>query len=117
MISLIALVIAALTFAVLLAMIKAGNLTRNGLVGVRTSATMESDAAWQAGHRAAVPALSLGLMIFIVGTVAVLLTYHLYGDDMASLAGILALLAGVLPVLIATFTSVKRAAQRAHNEL
>ena len=46
MISLIALVIVAITFAALLAMIKAGNLTRNGLVGVRTSATMESDAAW-----------------------------------------------------------------------
>ncbi len=30
-----------------------GQLGRNGAVGIRTSATMRSDAAWDAGHRAA----------------------------------------------------------------
>lgn len=36
---------------------RTGTLERNGLVGIRTRATMASDAAWDAGHRAAAPAL------------------------------------------------------------
>lgn len=34
-----------------------GSLPRNGAVGIRTKATKSSDAAWDAGHRAAVPAM------------------------------------------------------------
>jgi SdpI/YhfL family protein len=32
-----------------------GDLERNAAMGIRTRATMSSDAAWRAGHRAAVP--------------------------------------------------------------
>lgn len=34
-----------------------GTLARNDAVGIRTKATKSSDAAWDAGHRAAVPAM------------------------------------------------------------
>ncbi len=113
MISLVALILVGITFAVLRAMIKAGNLTRNSAVGVRTSATLASDAAWVAGHCAAIPALTTGLAIFVLGVVAVILVARFYGDDAASVVGLVALLAGVLPVVIATFTTVKRAAESA----
>lgn len=40
-----------------------GDLPRNGLIGLRTKATRRSDAAWTAGHQAAIPwvRLSVGL--------------------------------------------------------
>jgi uncharacterized membrane protein len=34
-------------------------LSRNTMVGIRTPATLASDAAWRAGHRAAVPVMWL----------------------------------------------------------
>lgn len=43
--------------------IRSGGLDRNGMVGIRTSATLLSEEAWQAGHRAAVPRLRLAGMV------------------------------------------------------
>ena len=41
-----------------------GDLPRNGLVGIRTSATRASDRAWEAGHRAAAgPALTMARVV------------------------------------------------------
>ncbi|MDF1705848.1 MAG: SdpI family protein [Aeromicrobium sp.] len=58
---------------------RAGTLERNALIGIRTRATMASDAAWAAGHHAAEPALRaaawacgaaglVGTVLAIVGT-------------------------------------------------
>lgn len=37
-----------------------GTIQRGGLAGIRTNATRASDAAWQAGHRAALPIARVG---------------------------------------------------------
>lgn len=43
-------------------------LPRNGLVGMRTKATMASDAAWNASHRASAWSVALaGLVLVVVG--------------------------------------------------
>lgn len=45
-----------------------GRLKRNPFAGIRTAATGASDAAWVAGHRAALPtARSIGLMSLVFG--------------------------------------------------
>lgn len=45
-----------------------GRLARNGSVGIRTRATRSSDAAWRAGHQAALPASrALGFAGGIIG--------------------------------------------------
>lgn len=47
--------VVAAVFALLARQIRNDALPRNHLVGIRTRATLRSDAAWQAGHRAAEP--------------------------------------------------------------
>ncbi|NYE00217.1 hypothetical protein BJY21_001401 [Kineosphaera limosa] len=45
-----------------------GDLGRNGAVGIRTAATTASDAAWVAGHRAALPTAKItGIVGAIIG--------------------------------------------------
>lgn len=39
---------------------RAGRLPRNGWVGIRIASTLQSDAAWQAGHRAGAVAMIIG---------------------------------------------------------
>lgn len=54
-----------------------GSLPRNGAVGIRTKATKSSDAAWDAGHRAAVPMMRVttwfGVLLTVVTIVAVII--------------------------------------------
>ena len=54
----IALAVAGLALIVVARLTGGGRLGRNRLVGIRTRATLTSDAAWAAAHRAAAPALS-----------------------------------------------------------
>ena len=48
-------------------------LPRNGLVGMRTRATMASDAAWNAAHRASAWSIALTGVVLLVGGVWLLL--------------------------------------------
>lgn len=50
-----------------------GELARNHLAGVRTPATLASDRAWLAAHRAALPATTVGGAIAIAGSLLLLL--------------------------------------------
>lgn len=53
-----------------------GALPRNGAIGIRTKATKSSDAAWDAGHRAAVPMMRwttwFGVLMTMVTAAAVI---------------------------------------------
>jgi len=42
-----------------------GQLKRNGAVGIRSGATMASDAAWMAGHRASAWAMAVGSTVVL----------------------------------------------------
>lgn len=48
-------------------------LPRNGLVGMRTRATMASDAAWNAAHRASAWSIALTGLVLLVGGIWLLL--------------------------------------------
>ncbi len=53
------LLLLAVVFQTMNRQVQAGDLRNNGLFGIRTKATRSSDAAWQAGHLAAVPAIKV----------------------------------------------------------
>ena len=65
-----------------------GTLAANGLVGIRTRALRSSEAAWRAGHRAAVPVL-LGLsMASAAAGVVVFVVTRERGADATNMAGL-----------------------------
>lgn|GEM_PF-2394708 len=43
-------------------------LGRNAAIGIRSSATMKSDAAWNAGHRAAWPKIKQASVVLLIGS-------------------------------------------------
>lgn len=53
------LLVIAVVFQMMNRQVQAGDLSNNGAFGIRTKATRSSDAAWQAGHLAAVPAIRI----------------------------------------------------------
>lgn len=69
--------IAVAALAILVTVLPAvGTIPRNRIVGVRTRATLASDAAWRVGHRAAVIPMSLtGGVVTVGGTVLVALGF------------------------------------------
>ena len=52
----------------------AGGLARNRIAGIRTSATLSSDEAWAAGHRAGGPLMAAGGWAYVVTGVVLLVT-------------------------------------------
>ena len=65
-----------------------GSLAANGLVGIRTRALKSSEAAWRAGHRAAVPVL-IGLSAASAAAgVVVLVVTRGRGADATNMAGL-----------------------------
>lgn len=78
-----------------------GRIHNNGMVGIRTAATMRSEAAWLAGHRAAWP-LARAAGIGIVALTAVAVVLLVLGLPLAALAtgfaGILVVLAAAIPI-------------------
>ncbi|MDK8449773.1 SdpI family protein [Corynebacterium mastitidis] len=74
--------------------IRRGSLPRQSLVGLRTHETMRSDRAWDAGHRAALPALMacvyLGYAVVALAVAAYLLFPESPAPLILSLGGLLA---------------------------
>lgn len=85
---LVLIVAIAVPFAVILC--AAGVVPRGAWLGIRTAATMASDEAWQAGHRAAILPVSGG------GVLSVLMAMALFGDDALSGLALLPMALGVV---------------------
>ncbi|OHT86710.1 SdpI family protein [Mycobacteroides saopaulense] len=47
-----------------------GRLPRNQMMGIRIPCTMASEQAWRAGHRAALPVMSLLVVVMVMADVA-----------------------------------------------
>ena len=75
-----------------------GKLARNGIVGIRIPSTMASDAAWRAGHRAAIPIARLTVPVALAGSAGVAMTDPGSGDIFFWSTGalIMILIAGVV---------------------
>ena len=80
-----------------------GKLRRNGMVGLRIPSTLASDAAWRAGHRAAVPIMWLTVPVAIAGSVGVAIihpgpqpTARLFLGLAVSVMGVIAIVATVV---------------------
>jgi len=94
--------------------VPSGRLERNSAVGIRTRATLSSDAAWLAGHRAAA---GLPLAAALTGHAAGVLTLGtalLAGEGGAALATVLAAAGylGVVGLVVAAAVAADREARR-----
>lgn len=79
--------------AVLVELASRGRLQRNRIAGIRTRATMKSDAAWAAAHRSASPTAWIGFAVSAVAGIVALLS-----------DGTLSLVSGVV-VVVAFFAT------------
>ena len=94
----IAMVIGGAVLVFLGAMAREGKLTRQWVVGLRTEATLSSDEAWDAAHRAGAGWIAAAGVVLAVGGVLVTLT------DSETAAGVVALIAAavmLVPLVIA----------------
>lgn len=83
-----------------------GRLRRNQLAGIRTAATLRDDAAWRAGHAAAVPLSdAAGVVFALSGLLAAL------SPTAPVFAGVL--LAGVTGAVLLLLLGVRRAVRAA----
>ena len=83
-----------------------GHLVRGGLIGIRTRATRRSDAAWEAGHRAAERSVRWCSLVCAVAAAAVLVVGLAGGSEEGVL---LTAAAGGAAVLALLAVAVRRA--------
>ena len=82
----IAMVAGGIALIVLGAIARAGKLTRQSVVGLRTKATMASDEAWKAGNEAAASWVVGAGVVFAAGGVMVMFTDSESTGDVVALA-------------------------------
>lgn len=83
-------------------MAAAGQLTRNGSAGLRTRYTKASDAAWVAGHAAALPRVSRTVPVAAVTVAATVVAALLGGDGWGVAVGMIGLIAETAVLISAT---------------
>ncbi|MEV8249621.1 SdpI family protein [Microbacterium sp. NPDC076768] len=93
--------------AVLVSLAGSKHLPRNRLAGIRTHATMKSDAAWTAAHRSAAPTVWIGAVTSTTAAVIALLS----GQPAISLIG-WALVLIFLATAVVALTRADRRARR-----
>ncbi|WP_237209335.1 SdpI family protein [Rothia nasimurium] len=93
----------------------AGTLRRNGLVGIRTAATMQSDAAWYAAHRAIAPVLRICAWAQIVGAAVVLILGLMAHNSAVIPVGLAFLILPTIAMMVAAMTRGTSAANDAHR--
>jgi uncharacterized membrane protein len=80
----IAMMVGGTALVVLGAIGRAGKLTRQSVVGLRTKATLASDEAWKAAHEAAAKwVIAAGAVLFAGGVVVMLTDSETTGDVVA----------------------------------
>ena len=80
----IALIVGGIALIVLGAIARAGKLTRQSVVGLRTKATMASDEAWKAAHEASADwVIAAGAVMFVGGVLVMLTDSETTGDVVA----------------------------------
>ncbi len=84
-----------------------GKLERNHVAGIRLPSTMASDAAWRAGHRAAIPITWLTVPVAVVGSAVVALTNP---------GSVLVFAALLIAILIAATVVAGNAARRVRED-
>ncbi|WP_237185587.1 SdpI family protein [Rothia nasimurium] len=93
----------------------AGTLRRNGLVGIRTTATMQSDAAWYAAHKAIAPVLRICAWAQIVGAAVVLILGLMAHNSAVIPVGLAFLILPTIAMMVAAMTRGTSAANDAHR--
>ena len=93
----------------------AGTLSRNGLVGVRTAATMQSDVAWYAAHRAIAPVLRICAWAQIAGAAVVLALGLIAQNSVVIPVGLAFLILPTIAMVVTAMTRGKSAANDAHR--
>ena len=89
----IAMMVGGTALVVLGALARAGRLTRQSFVGLRTKATMASDEAWDAAHEAAANwVVGAGAVLFAGGVGVMLTDSETTGDAVALIATALMLI-------------------------
>lgn len=95
-----------------------GSLIRNGAVGIRTSKTQASDAAWEAGHKAAAPVMRGSGVVSLALGVALVISGFMWPGDVPSLTTVALFVVGYGAVLVGSVPIVIKAnaaATRAHS--
>lgn len=93
----------------------AGTLRRNGLVGIRTTATMQSDAAWYAAHKAIAPTLRACAWAQFAGAAVVLALGLAAQTTLTIPTGLAFLILPTLAMVVAAMTRGTSAANDAHR--
>ncbi|GAA2911236.1 hypothetical protein GCM10020221_03740 [Streptomyces thioluteus] len=100
--------------------VASGSIQRNSVIGIRTKATMSSDSAWEAGHAAASPMLTVTyLTAYAVGAITLAIGLALMLSDAENPAVIIVPLIGigaVLALLTAAAIKANSAARAADRE-
>ncbi|MEV8157238.1 SdpI family protein [Kocuria salsicia] len=81
-----------------------GEMGRNGAVGIRTRATKRSDAAWRAGHAAALPVVRIACLVILVLDLVCLALIFLGPASLVPWLGVIpsvAILAAAVPFVLA----------------
>lgn len=92
----------------------AGTLSRNRVIGIRTGATMQSDAAWYAAHKAIAPVLRACSWVQLAGAAVIVVLALSMENAPIMPIGLAFLLLPIIGMLIATATT---AANEAHQRV
>ena len=96
--------------------VSSGTLTRNSAVGIRTKATQSSDAAWEAGHRAAGPwLLASSITGAAAGVTAIVVAVALLATGGENPAVIAVPSAGLVAMMALLVTAAVKADSSAKN--
>lgn len=93
----IAMVAGGIALIVLGALARAGRLTRQSVVGLRTEATMASDEAWRAAHETGASWVIGAGVVLLVGGLAVMLTAS---ETMGGLVALVVVALMLIPLAI-----------------